>query len=754
MKKKFTKKMLAVFLSVCLLYSIMPAVVMANENNTDSIAEEMVTSDSGSTSVSGNIGDNSASDATAAIDTSDTANEEMSTLKAGVALTSSLTVQGTSNSVSGNDITDAFTDTNFLAAVRDVLGKDDSDRIYESDVANISDLDLRYDNISDLSGIEYFTSLTSLNCFYNNLSSLDISQNVALTSLNVGINDLVSLDVSNNTALTDLYCYANELTSLDVTNNTALRYLDCSYNNLSSIDLVNNTALAFLDCSYNSITNLAISNNVALTDLYCNDNELMSLDVSNNIRLTELQCIYNKLTSLDVSNNTALLYLYCSHNGLSSLMLANNTALIVLECSYNVLTSLDLSNNLLLKKVSCFYNDLTSLDTSNNIALTELLCYVNQLTSLDVSSNTALLYLDCSCNVLTSIIFGNNTALDYFDCSHNALTSLELSNSMSLNVLDYSYNYLTEIVGNNLTNTIVYEHDYDRSGYKSVTYISNIPHQINVGETINLSGLILPSDAENQVVTWSINETDTEQDMIDASVLNGNTLTVSKNGGVFLTATISNGIDADTDYEQEYYLFAYNASGTTDNDASYDSSSNASSNSTNENHYYSSATTTNYAGGIQSTIGGNFGTYSVINGAACETTRTTFYNALGAFTDSNVRLSCVDSECGNAAKQSIYDEISMLSGAGIQAELLDIIDIYAYVDDLSVLNASSPIRFILNLDDTIQDESKDFEIVLVQSGGAITLLPDIDEDPSTVTFDTPGFGVFALIEIPAGMEIE
>ena len=34
--------------------------------------------------------------------------------------------------------------------------------------------------------------------------------------------------MSNNTALTDLRCYYNQLTSLDVSNNTALEYLDCS----------------------------------------------------------------------------------------------------------------------------------------------------------------------------------------------------------------------------------------------------------------------------------------------------------------------------------------------------------------------------------------------------------------------------------------------------------------------------------------------------------------------------------------------
>ena len=64
-------------------------------------------------------------------------------------------------------------------------------------------------NISNLKGIEAFTALTNLRCNYNQLTSLDISQ---------------------NTALTCLWSHSNQLTSLDVSKNTALTYLDCDDN--------------------------------------------------------------------------------------------------------------------------------------------------------------------------------------------------------------------------------------------------------------------------------------------------------------------------------------------------------------------------------------------------------------------------------------------------------------------------------------------------------------------------------------------
>ena len=85
-------------------------------------------------------------------------------------------------------------------------------------------------NISDLTGIEAFTALTSLNCGFNKLTSLDVSKNTALTYLGCSDNQLKSLDVSKNTALTYLGCSVNQLISLNVSKNTALTQLNCEDN--------------------------------------------------------------------------------------------------------------------------------------------------------------------------------------------------------------------------------------------------------------------------------------------------------------------------------------------------------------------------------------------------------------------------------------------------------------------------------------------------------------------------------------------
>ena len=106
---------------------------------------------------------------------------------------------------------------------------DNEIQVSEASVFNDT-IDCPYKNISNLKGIEAFTNLTSLMCYTNQLTSLDVSQNTALTSLGCNENQLTSLDVSNNTALTQLWCNFNQLTSLDVSKNTALTTLSCEEN--------------------------------------------------------------------------------------------------------------------------------------------------------------------------------------------------------------------------------------------------------------------------------------------------------------------------------------------------------------------------------------------------------------------------------------------------------------------------------------------------------------------------------------------
>ena len=185
-------------------------------------------------------------------------------------------------------------DDNFEQALID-LGYDDvlDNYIVTDSINSVTTINVNSDSISDLTGIEDFTSLTTLNCVGNQLTSLDMSGNTALTYLNCYANDLDSLDVSNNPLLDFLWCQNNQLTSLDVSNNIALTELMCHSNNLDSLDLATNTVLEKLRCNGNQFTTLDLSNNTALDWIWCQNNQLTSLDFSNNVAIETIDCRNN-----------------------------------------------------------------------------------------------------------------------------------------------------------------------------------------------------------------------------------------------------------------------------------------------------------------------------------------------------------------------------------------------------------------------------------------------------------------------------
>ena len=193
--------------------------------------------------------------------------------------------------------TTSIPDSNFEQALID-LGYDSGtiDGVVQTaNISTIDSLNLYNKNISDLSGIEDFAALTHLNCVANQISSIDISQNVALIYFS---------------------CSANQLTSIDVSQNTSLVFFQCGSNQLSSLDISQNTLLDYLECVHNQLISLDVSQNVNLTELYCFENDISSLDVSYNTLLNVLNCRNNSLICLNAKNgnNTAIIAFWIDGN--------------------------------------------------------------------------------------------------------------------------------------------------------------------------------------------------------------------------------------------------------------------------------------------------------------------------------------------------------------------------------------------------------------------------------------------------------
>ena len=239
-----------------------------------------------------------------------------------------------------------------------------------------------------LQGIEYFTSLTDLDCSENKIEELDLSKNTELVNLECWANQLTSLDTSKNIKLKKLCCDNNALTSLNIQGNTELTRLDCYENNLTELDVSGVTAWLELSCQNNELTKLKLTRTV--TELNCEENQLTSLDLSNYKDLVNLDCSSNKLSQINVSGCANLREVQCYDNRISQIDLSGCALLSTLNCSNNRLASLNLSDCKYLLILDCSNNQLTSLDlTMRDSAMKSLTCADNAYT-VDVGSDRTL----------------------------------------------------------------------------------------------------------------------------------------------------------------------------------------------------------------------------------------------------------------------------------------------------------------------------------------------------------------------------
>ena len=241
----------------------------------------------------------------------------------------------------------------------------------------------------------------------------------AVTSLNIEGKNLTDISgIEYFTQLTSLSCGKNQLTALPVENLTKLTNLDCSYNQLTELPVGNLTNLKSLDCSDNQLTALPVENLTNLTLLYCSNNQLTALLVEKLSKLTNLRCNNNQLTAMPVEKLSQLAVLYCDNNQLTELPVGNLTELTVLNCDNNQLTALPVENLTLLEQLNCGTNLLAELDIEKLTQLKNLYCNNNQLTALSVGSLTNLAVLDCSENRLTELDITSVTSLNSLFCGN------------------------------------------------------------------------------------------------------------------------------------------------------------------------------------------------------------------------------------------------------------------------------------------------------------------------------------------------
>ena len=252
-----------------------------------------------------------------------------------------------------------FPDENFRDYVAEEWDKNHDKYFSPSEIANAKWISCDNKEISNLKGIEFFTNIWLLECYYNNLTTIDLSHNKNLSYINCHHNQLNELDVSGLPLLETFYCGHNALPSIDVSKNEKLEDFDCQDNHLDTLDVSQNKELVKLSCGTNNLTELDVRENKKLNTLGCYENKLRNLNLGNQTELEWLSCGTNPLSVLDVSANTKLKELYVSNTNLTELNVSANTNLEKLDVSNTNLTSLDATNNTALATFNgkdCSYN--------------------------------------------------------------------------------------------------------------------------------------------------------------------------------------------------------------------------------------------------------------------------------------------------------------------------------------------------------------------------------------------------------------
>ena len=388
-----------------------------------------------------------------------------------------------------------FPDPTFRAYVSENCDTDKNGYLSNPEITVITSIDVsgrsdQLGNIESLKGIEYFYSLDNLYCQFIQLTSLDVSNNLALTELDCSYNQLTSLDVSHNPALTNLTCSDNQLISLDVSHNPALTELNCSYNQLMRLDVSHNPALTNLDCYCNQLTNLDMSSNPALRIFYCSSNQLTSLNVSSNDQLNHLFCDDNQVKKLDITGNPILIalvrdtspiigdtfiryggtedgwygdedLLYYSRGVKLITGLENDVGIAVDELNFpDPIFRVYVSENcdtdkdgylsdaeiVSITEINCSERNVEDLAGIEYFyALKELYCGHNNLTVLYLSNNKALEYLYCPWNNLRDLDLSKNTVIKSLQCEDNQLMQLDLKNNSLLEELHCGSNDLQDL---------------------------------------------------------------------------------------------------------------------------------------------------------------------------------------------------------------------------------------------------------------------------------------------------------------------
>lgn len=313
-------------------------------------------------------------------------------------------------------------DNNFEQALID-LGIDDvmDGKVLKASVENVTYLDVIDKNISDLSGIEAFIWLNRLEAGGNQLSSINLLNNVRLESLDLRENQLSSIDLTSNLLLKYLILQSNNLTTLNISNNTELEQLFADNNQLTGIDVSQNNKLIYLNIGQNPLNELNISNNFEIQKLFIGFTSISEINV-------------NHLLNLEL--------LYIANTNIEEIVLQNNLKLEELVCSQTPLQNIDVSANLNLKSLILGNTTVSSIDLSYNQKLERFISWYDNIPEIDLSDKPYLDFIFLQYSNVNTLNLTNSENISKIHIEGNFIDSIDLSNFINLNEVVLKSNQL------------------------------------------------------------------------------------------------------------------------------------------------------------------------------------------------------------------------------------------------------------------------------------------------------------------------
>lgn len=240
-------------------------------------------------------------------------------------------------------------------------GYDDvlDDYVLTANISAIEEVDLySYSDISDLTGLEDFDSLTKLSLEGNAIASFDATKYKMLT--NLFLQDLPLTDLTiDNTGLKNFGFRLLALETLLISNNLSLEIVGGEDSNIGTFTVEKNKVLDFIDGIDIVFGALIVANNCNLETYFCNsctyksqafianDNlENIGRDFDDGLFLESLTINNNpKVLSLDITDFKVLKALDIKNSAFSSIDISQNTSLVSLNVAKNPLTCIEVNKD-------------------------------------------------------------------------------------------------------------------------------------------------------------------------------------------------------------------------------------------------------------------------------------------------------------------------------------------------------------------------------------------------------------------------